>query len=163
LSLAVLIDGKFGGQIYSGTNAGALSRGQHKKTLEGREGGLTISGQREDGDNSVAFTRTLSPDNDNLRNYWARESEIAEATIYDADFLRLRQVRLGYNVPKKFLSKFKIKEMNVALIAKNLFFLHRKTENIDPESAYNTGNAQGLEYYGVPATRSYGLSVNFKF
>lgn len=163
LSLAVLIDGKFGGQIYSGTNAGALSRGQHKKTLNGREGGLTISGQREDGDDSVAFTRTLSPDNDNLRNYWARESEIAEATIYDADFLRLRQVRLGYNVPKKFLGKFKIKEMNVALIAKNLFFLHRKTENIDPESAYNTGNAQGLEYYGVPATRSYGLSVNFKF
>ena len=159
-SLMMVLDGKFGGQIYSGTNAGALSRGQHKKTLNGREKGLTISGVDTDG---KAFTKTLDPKTNQLANYWSREADIAEATVYDADFLRIRQIRLGYNVPSQLLKPLPVQGMNVAFIAKNLFFVHRSTENIDPESAYNVGNAQGLEYYGVPATRSYGMSVNIKF
>uniref|UniRef100_A0A2B4RVH3 TonB-dependent receptor SusC n=1 Tax=Stylophora pistillata TaxID=50429 RepID=A0A2B4RVH3_STYPI len=154
-SLSVVMDGKFGGQIYSGTNAGAIGRGQHKKTLEGRErdeargkrlkkiSGVYISNVDNDGDGEPDkelvgdeeknitverdFERTLDPKTEQLQNYWARESQIAEATVYDADFLRLRQIRLG------------------------------ASENIDPESGYNTGNAQGLEYYGVPSRRSYGL------
>ena len=159
-SLMVMLDGKFGGQIYSGTNAGALSRGQHKKTLQGREGGLSISGVDTSGN---SFTKTLDPKTNQLANYWSRESQIAEATVYDADFLRVRQIRLGYNFPRELLNNINIQAVNIAFIAKNLFFVHRSTENIDPESAYNIGNAQGLEYYGVPATRSYGLSVNVKF
>ena len=159
-NLSVVMDGKFGGSIYSGTNAGAIARGQHKKTLKGREGGLKISGIDTDGN---TFSQTLDPKTQQLQNYWAREAEIAEATIYSADFLRLRQIRFGYNIPKTFLEKIHITNMNIAFIAKNLFFLHRAAENIDPESGYNTGNAQGLEYYGVPAVRSYGLSLNVKF
>ena len=53
--------------------------------------------------------------------------------------------------------------VNFSLIGNNLFYIKRSVENIDPESAYQVGNAQGLEYYGVPSSRSYGLSINAKF
>jgi hypothetical protein len=57
--VSFLIDAKFGGQIFSGTNAGAVGRGQHKMTLEGRENGLTVDGIDDTG---LSFTTTVEPE-----------------------------------------------------------------------------------------------------
>jgi hypothetical protein len=53
--------------------------------------------------------------------------------------------------------------VNISVIGQNLFYLMRSIDNISPEAAYNVGNSQGLEYFGVPATRSYGLNLSVKF
>ena len=45
----------------------------------------------------------------------------------------------------------------------NLFFLSNSVDNIDPESAYNSNNSQGLEYWGMPVPRTVGVNVNLKF
>lgn len=158
-NLSFLIDAKFGGQIYSGTNAGAVGRGQHKMTLEGRENGLTVSGI--DDATGQAFTTIVEPKY--LVTYWGRISNIAEEFVEDADYIKFRQVSFGYTLPKSFLDKMSVKSATVSVVGRNLFYLNRSVENIDPEAAYNVGNAQGLEYYGLPATRSYGVSLNVKF
>lgn len=154
-----LIDAKFGGQIFSGSNAGAVARGQHLMTLEGRENGLSVSGI--DSATGLPFTTTVAPKN--LATYWGRISGIAEAFVEDADYIKFRQISVGYNIPSELLEKTFLTSANVSIIGKNLFYIQRSVDNIDPEAAYNNGNAQGLEYYGLPSTRSYGVSLNVKF
>ena len=158
-SLNFLIDGKFGGQIYSGTNAIAYGNGLHKATLEGRESGLTVTGV--DAATGNEFTATVAPEN--LQTYYGRINDFAEPFVEDADYIKFRQLALGYSVPSRFLENTFLQSVNVQFTAQNLFYLMRSVDNIDPEAAYNAGNAQGLEYFGVPPTRTYGFNLNVKF
>jgi hypothetical protein len=92
------------------------------------------------------------------------ENNIAEEFVYDASFIKLRELSLSYQFPKSIPSHLKVvKEMNVSLVARNLWTLMKHTDNIDPESAYNTSNGQGLELNGYPSTRNIGFNVNIKF
>ncbi len=157
-NLSFLIDAKFGGDIFSGTSAFANYYGASKNTLNGREGGLTVTGVDANG---ADFTTTIAPENVNI--YYQKLYSIAEANMQDASFIKFRQVSLGYNIPTRILEKTFISSANISFIGRNLFFLMKHTENIDPESAYNNTVANGIERFGLPSTRSYGLSLNVKF
>ncbi|TDQ31053.1 SusC/RagA family TonB-linked outer membrane protein [Zeaxanthinibacter enoshimensis] len=158
-SLNFLIDGKFGGQIFSGTNTITYGNGLHKATLAGRENGLTVSGI--DGATGQPFTTTVAPEN--LQTYYGAINDIAEEFVEDSDYIMFRQLSLSYAMPSRLLDKTFLTGVNISLIGSNLFYLKRSVDNIDPESAYTVGNSQGLEYFGLPATRSYGLNLNVKF
>jgi len=158
-NLNFLIDGKFGGQIFSGTNTLLHARGLHKNTLEGRENGLTVSGI--DNATDQPFTTTVAPEN--LQTYWGEISQIAEEFVEDSDYIKFRQLSIGYSLPSKALDNIFLTNVNVSFIASNLFYISRSIDNIDPESAYAVGNSQGLEYFGVPASRNYGMTINLKF
>ncbi|WP_417442918.1 SusC/RagA family TonB-linked outer membrane protein [Joostella sp.] len=158
-SLNFLIDGKFGGQIFSGTNTVSYGNGLHKDTLEGRENGLEVSGI--DGTTGQAFTTTVAPED--LQTYYGRVNDIAEHFVDDSDFIKFRQLSLGYSLPSSILEDTFINSLNFSIVGQDLFYIKRSVDNIDPESAYNVGNSQGLEYYGVPPTRTYGFNVNIKF
>lgn len=84
--------------------------------------------------------------------------------MYDATNIRLRELSIGYNFPQKFLAKTRaIKELNVSLIARNLFFFH-KDAPFDPDAVLSVGNAnQGVDVFGMPTTRSLGFNVKFSF
>lgn len=159
LSLNFLIDGKFGGQIFSGTNTVLYGNGLHKETLEGRENGLVVSGI--DAATDQPFTTTIAPEN--LATYYGRINNIAEHFVEDSDYIKFRQLSLGYSLPSKILERTFLTNVNISIIGQNLFYLMRSIDNISPEAAYNVGNSQGLEYFGVPATRSYGLNLSVKF
>ncbi|WOD43162.1 SusC/RagA family TonB-linked outer membrane protein [Hwangdonia lutea] len=163
VSLNILVDGKFGGQVFSGTNEAAYFSGAHKRTLEGRENGLEVTGI--DQATGQEFTTTVPARS--LGSYYgyiaAENTGIAEEFIYDTDYIKFREFSLGYSFPKKILKNIFIKEMSVSLIGRNLFYLMKKTDNIDPEASINNSNSQGLERFGVPATRSFGFSLNVKF
>ena len=158
-NLNFLIDGKFGGQIFSGTNTLLYGNGLHKKTLEGRESGLTVSGI--DNATDQPFTTTVAPEN--LQTYWQEIDDIAEEFVEDSDYIKFRQMSIGYSMPKKALEKVFLTNVNISIIASNLFYISRSIDNIDPESAYNVGNSQGLEYFGIPASRNYGMTLSLKF
>jgi len=165
-NLNFLIEGKFGGQLFSGTNTVAYGTGLHKATLEGRETGLPVSGIDgatfdADTGSGTTFNATVAPEN--LSTYYGRVNDIAEFFVEDSDYIRFRQLSLGYTLPSKILDNIFLNSVSINLIGQNLFFISRKIDNVDPESAYNAGNSQGLEYFGVPTTKGYGLSVNVKF
>ena len=155
-----LIEGKSGGQIYSGTNNRLIGYGLHKMTVPagGREAGMVPDGVLEDG--SVI---TTSLDMAQQQAYWGRYNDAAEAGIRDSDYMRLRQLSIGYNIPSNVLEGTFIQSASVSLIGKNLFFLSNDVENVDPESAYNSNNSQGLEFSGMPVPRTIGFNVNLKF
>ena len=158
-NLNFLIDGKFGGQVFSGTNSIAYGAGLHKETLEGRENGLTVTGI--DGATNASFTTTVAPED--LATYYGRVNNIAEQFVEDADYIKFREMSIGFNFPDEILDRTFLTSANISLIGRNLFYIKRSADNIDPESAYNVGNSQGLEYFGVPSTKNYGLSINVKF
>lgn len=152
-----LIDGKFGGYIYSGTNAFGMYRGKTLETLPGREGGIVADGI----DEATGAKNTV---NVNTHDYYQSIAlSISTPFVYKSDFIKLRQVIFSYNVPSKLMAKSPFKGASVSLVGRNLLMIMKKTPNIDPESTYNSGNAQGLEYYGAPPVRSFGINLNLKF
>ncbi len=141
-NLSFLIDGKFGGKVFSATDFYGYFFGLHKNTLVDREKTFGAS------TNSMAYYTTLA-------------SNVSKLFIYDASFIKFRQLTIGYNLPPKlFHSVFK--GATLSLVGRNLFIIMKKTDNIDPEASY-AGYTQGLELGGVPPTRSYGLNLNLKF
>ena len=157
---SVLVEGKSGGQIYSGTNATMMGTGAHKMTIPagGREAGFVPNGVMEDGS-----PVTISIPQGQQSAYWGRYNDAAEAGIYDSDYMRLRQLRIGYNFPSDMLDGSFIQAASVSLIGKNLFFISNSVDNIDPESSYQAGNSAGLEWFGLAVPRTIGLNVNLKF
>lgn len=146
LTLSFLLDMRDGAVGHSGTNAQLYRRGVHKNTLIGRENGLGVI-----------------PASD-IREYYEKiYNDIAEEFIYDAGFVKLREITLGYNVPSDLLSKTFISKANVSFVARNLWLIHSNVDNIDPESSYNASNAQGLDFFAMPQTTSFGFNVNLTF
>ncbi|MRI01123.1 SusC/RagA family TonB-linked outer membrane protein [Kriegella sp. EG-1] len=168
-NLDFLIDFRSGGEIFSGTNNRLTQQGYHQQSLIGRAGeaplhitGVTNTGT-EDAPVYTPVDRDLTPEEAQI--YWSRvggeSTAISDMFIYDASFVKLRQLTLGYSFPRKFLEKTFIQSLSVSLVGRNLWVIDKNIDNVDPESAYSTNaGAQGLEYFAMPPTRSYGF--NFK-
>ncbi|WP_418603308.1 SusC/RagA family TonB-linked outer membrane protein [Hwangdonia sp.] len=144
--LSFLIDMRDGAVGHSGTNQQLYRRGVHKNTLVGRETGL--------GGNPAS----------EIRNYYTKIfNDIAEEFIYDAGFVKLRELSIGYNVPSKFLDKTFIRKASISAVGRNLWLIHSNVDNIDPESSYNASNAQGLDFFAMPQSTTFGFNVNLTF
>ncbi|MEO8414028.1 MAG: SusC/RagA family TonB-linked outer membrane protein [Ginsengibacter sp.] len=142
-NLSFLIDGKFGGKIFSGTNYYAYEFGLTKTTLPGRD--------------QMYGTNQIYP-----QDYYNLISNTNPAIfIYDAGFIKFRQIIFGYTFPAGMFNN-KIQGITLSFVARNVFTITKHTPNIDPESNYSNG-PQGIEQAQVPYTRSFGLNLNAKF
>lgn len=95
--------------------------------------------------------------------YYHRIYSIAEANVYDASYVKLREVALSYRLPRLWTQKLHLQEASVTLTGRNLWTIYKSVPNIDPESALTTGNAQGVEAYSLPTTRFFGVNLSVKF
>ncbi|MEP7107023.1 MAG: SusC/RagA family TonB-linked outer membrane protein [Ferruginibacter sp.] len=167
INLTFLVDFKSGGDIFSGTNMRATQQGFTQQTLLGRAGEapLVLTGVTRDGTGYKPFSKTLTPGE--AQNYWnqlgSEGNGAADKFIYDASFIKLRQVTLGYSLPRKILGKTPIQSLMFSFVARNLAVLLKHTPNIDPESTYSSSNNQGLDYFGFPSTRTYGFNLRATF
>ena len=83
---------------------------------------------------------------------------------YDASYVKLRELSVGYNLPKKLIAKAKMTNARISLVGRNLWILHQNTpKGLDPESSINAGNAQGLEYGALPPTTTLGFDIKISF
>ena len=162
MTLSFLVDARFGGQIHSNTNRFLYSAGHHINTLEGREefyagtGGYVGEGVNEAGEvNTVAVDPEIY--------FGTVANQIAEEFIYDADFVKLRQATLTYRFPQRIFDSTPIQGLTLSVVGRNLWIISSNVPNVDPESNYNSTNAQGLEYSSFPTTRSFGVNLNVKF
>lgn len=157
-NLGIAIDVRMGGDIYSMTNSSMASSGTSDITLEGRDEKEYIAEGINEGtglENNV----TVQPG-----TYWSYiGTNVAEEFIYDASFVKLREFTLGYSVPSKLLDKVNVKGLTISFVGRNLWTIFKNAPNIDPESTYNNGNGQGLEYGSIPTRKHYGFKVSFKF
>ncbi|MDP4221820.1 MAG: SusC/RagA family TonB-linked outer membrane protein [Bacteroidota bacterium] len=167
ISLNALIDFKFGGDIYSGTNVRLTEWGLHKQTLKNREGGMVVTGVTQTGTSGgepvyAPFTLTLNQEQ--TRQYWSNLGERAEENfIYDASFIKLRQISIEYSFAPKILAKTPFTNLAVSFVGRNLAILYKNIDNVDPEYGYTDSAAQGLDYFGMPTTRTFGFNVKAVF
>ena len=156
--LSFLLDSKWGGVMYSCANAYGTYYGLHKSTVANgvRETGVKVSGVDQNGE---TYSSTV-----NAETYFKGIGfSVTDEFVNKSDFIKLRQLNFGYSVPRPIMAKTPFQSANISFVARNLLLIYTPMENVDPESNYSTANGQGLENFGVPATRSYGLSLAVRF
>ncbi len=144
LSLSFLIDGKFGGKVFSNTNFVAYVQGLSKETVAGRD-------------------KTYGDEGDDAPTWYGNWANADQGMfVYDASFIKFRQLILGYDFPAKLFHN-KIHGLRLSVVAHNVFTIMKHTPNVDPESTYSASvYSQGLESAEVPYSRTIGLNLNIK-
>lgn len=167
-SLRVLVDGRIGGTVVSGTEMNLAFSGIPKVTEQFREGGLNLGGVNDKGE---AVSKTIT-----AQDFWqiasGKRYGAGEFFAYDATNFRVRELSLGYTIPTK--SNI-IKSAKIMLVARNLLWLYRGSSKLeipgiakrkmwfDPDMSLGNGNFQGVEYGTMPATRTLGANLQITF
>jgi TonB-linked SusC/RagA family outer membrane protein len=169
LSLRVLIDGRIGGIIMSGTEMNLAFSGITEGTESHRDEKFVLGGVDSDG-NAVNTEITA-------QQFWQTVSTkrygTAEFFTYDATNFRVRELSLGYALP--IPQNLFIKSAKLSLVARNLFWLYRGSSKLDipvlgkrkmsfdPDMSLGNGNYQGVQYGTIPSTRSIGVNLQLVF
>lgn len=167
----LLFDLHAGGNVYSRTQTVGLAKGTLAETLYGRADGydLALDGngiigdgavQTDDGNFVKNSTKVSARE---WYNSYTLSRPIDEAVVYDASFIKLRELRFSYTFPSIWLGKLRVRDAIVSVVGRNLL-LFTKVPNIDPETATLSGGAitPGVESFAVPSVRSFGVNVSFK-
>jgi TonB-linked SusC/RagA family outer membrane protein len=150
------VDYKFGAVVLSNSNFNFLRHGLSKETLPGREEGVLFEGT-VNADGSPNTTRVPAED------FYSAFRNLGEKFIYDASFVRLRSISLGYDLSHILGNTF-IREMTVSAIANNVLMIKKYLDNVDPEAQDSVSdNLQGIDAHALPTTRSLGVNVRVKF
>lgn len=180
LSLYVLIDYSKGGKIFSMTNMWGSYDGTLAITAANsiRVNGLVVPGvvEKVDGAGNPILDANNNPTSSGVKNtqnisaigFYQNGSGQSfsgpgTTNIYDATFVKLREIKLMYALPAKLFEKSPIRSIAIGLVGRNLAILKKTIPNIDPESASTSGNVQGIEGGVKPTEMSIGFNVNVKF
>jgi len=172
ISFNFLISAKFGGDIYSldqaygqyvglyPETAGTNDLGSPVRNPLDQNGGLILDGVKEDG--SKNDIRVSAVDSD--VSPFGIANNPNEAFIYDASFVKLRELNLTYSLDKKLFenSRF-IKGADISLTGRNLWIIHKNLPYADPEDIYSAGNVSGHQGGAYPSVRTFGFNVKLKF
>jgi len=162
-SASCLIDIHMGGQLYSMTNSWGRYAGALEETLIGREGGIVGEGVKEviDGNGNVSYVPNDVVVTAEEFNHQAFSNSIVAGSVFDASYVKLREFRIGYTFKK--LGKLPINDLSISVVGRNVALLYSVVPHVDPETSFNLGNAQGLEFGQLPSARSIGFNIGVKF
>lgn len=165
IRLSSLIDIKHGGQLWNGTEGALISYGRSDVTLnrgtntvfKGVTGHLDASG-------NTVVTGTTNAASVPLNEAWYKGNgggfgSVSSQFVQPAGWVRLREVAISYQLERKWFKKTPVKSVEIGAFGRNLF-LHTRYHGIDPEtSLQGAGNSQGLDYFQLPGTKTYGFSL----
>ncbi|QQR98951.1 MAG: SusC/RagA family TonB-linked outer membrane protein [Sphingobacteriales bacterium] len=165
LTLSVLFDFRKGGVMYSGTTSALRTSGLAAETAINREGSFIDDGVLLNGDGT---TRPNDVPVASIEDFWKNNyaTSLTEANVFDASFIKLRQIAISYALPSKFFENSKsIKGFSIGISGRNLALLKSHVPHVDPETnVFGTSLiGEGYEFLNSPSTRSYGFNINLKF
>lgn len=185
IAISSVFDVKWGGDLYSMSARASYESGKALGTLEGRDawyaseeqrmalgfpkgsadwtptGGFIAPGVIDNGDGTYRPNDVVV----NPEEYWMSVCRNAPSMfIYDNSYIKCREISLSYQFPQSWLNGGKIvKDVTVALVARNPFIVWKNIPDIDPDSNYNNTTGMGMEYGSLPSRKSYGLNIYVKF
>jgi TonB-linked SusC/RagA family outer membrane protein len=169
LTFSALIDVRHGGTFISITEAISAGSGVEEYTAIGRDPNSLMFG-RDIFTNAVGVTATGEPNTatTNAEAFWnnvgGRNNPAGGAFVRSASNIRMREMVLGYDLPKDLVAKTFFSSLRVSVVGRNLFFIQNKAKYVDPEIMMGTYNsAEGESSFPLPPTRTYGVSLNFGF
>jgi TonB-linked SusC/RagA family outer membrane protein len=160
VNLSVLVDTRQGGDLYSFPMVDMRANGMLKITGVDRDQPRILTGVIDNGDG------TYRPNNiqTSAQNYWAALGGLAsESAVFDGTVYRLREIVLGYSLPKTLLTKTPFGDVNLSVSGRNLWFFAPHFPG-DPEiNTQGAGNIQGFDLNGPPNVRNYGVNLRATF
>lgn len=173
LSFSFLIDMQKGGDLFSLDQWYGQGTGIYENTAglndlgnplrdpvtDGPDsGGVILPGVKEDGTpNDIrAFAGWYA-------NPWGWARAVNKQHVYDAGYIKLREVTLSYRLPKKMFGKSWVQGMSFTALGRNLWIIDKSVPYADPEAGLSAGNIQGYQSGAYPTTRDYGFSVKIEF
>ena len=166
IRLYALVDFQNGGQLYSvsnryGTYSGMMAetvgnnpQGNPLRDPVANGGGVLAVGVDENGATNTVYSEAT--------DYFQHLRTRREYYLYDASFVKFRELKLSYTFPSKWFNNTPFESIELAFVGRNLAILSKNVPNVDPEAAYGSGNIQGFENGQHPSTRSLGFSLNVK-
>ena len=162
LNLSALIDAKIGGDIYSMTTSWGRYAGVLEETILGRETGIVGDGVMVDPVTGAYVPNNVirTAEDYNKRAY---SNSIVEGSVFDASYVKLKQMTFGYSLSSHMLENSMFDGVNLAIVGRNLAILHKNAPHIDPETSFSDTNGnQGQEFGQQPSARSIGFNVTIK-
>ncbi|OJJ22857.1 hypothetical protein BKI52_00465 [marine bacterium AO1-C] len=156
--LNFLIDIRHGGDVFSGTNYYGHAAGQFEATGHNREDGFVVPNSVTE--SGQVNTVKILPQ-DYYGNLYGRHDEY----VYDASFIKLRSLSLGYTFPTKWIKRLSLQKLRISFYGRNLWLIHSNIPNVDPETGFSSSgvNNIGFEYISTPSARTMGVRLNAKF
>jgi TonB-linked SusC/RagA family outer membrane protein len=188
-NLSFLVDFKKGGDIFSVTHmfgeytgvleatAATNANGKNVRDALADGGGVLIDGAvygKVKTDGTVQYIDATGADSASpvanttyvAANTWGYDFYGKnELSTFDGSFVKLREVSAGYSFTKiGFLTKAGIKDLNLAVVGRNLWIIQKNIPDLDPEVSQSAGNTSvGAETNAIPSTRSYGFNIKLSF
>lgn len=169
LSFSFLIDIQEGGSLFSLDQYYGQATGIYANTNYINDLGNPVRNTLEDGggyinpgvnpDGSVNTTRT---DANNFSGFGYAALPNAEF-VYDASYIKLRQVSLTYTMPSRFLDDTFMTGLQFSLTGSNLWIIDKNLPYADPEAGLSSGNLQGYVTGSLPTTQDYGFNIKAQF
>lgn len=168
-SLGFLVDVRQGGDLFSLDLYYGLATGLYPETVGLNDlgnpsrdpvsagGGVIMPGVTADGK-----PNTIRVENDFGTYGYARNP--AATFVYDASYVKLREANITYSLPGTLVDKIKfVKGIDLSLIGRNLWIIHKNLPYADPEENLSSGNSQGYQSGAYPTVRQIGVNLKLKF
>lgn len=169
VSLGFLIDVRQGGSVFSLDTYYGMATGIYPETVGmndlgndsrlpvSKGGGIIVPGVDASGNKNTIRVR-------NEYGTYGYSYNPQEAFVYDASYVKLRELTLTYTLPETWVQSTKIfKGIDVSVIGRNLWIIHKNMPYSDPEENLSAGNIQGYQSGAYPTTRSIGVNLKLKF
>jgi TonB-dependent SusC/RagA subfamily outer membrane receptor len=152
LELSGLLDIHRGGSLFSATNLWGMTSGTFQETAFRPDTGIVVAG-------IDAATGKADTTHVTTEAYYHALRGIGEPWVYDAGFVKLRDLRLTLALPLRSMPVMTAQSVRVSIIGRNLA-LWTNVPNVDPETALSAGSLQGIEMGQLPSTRSFGIQLS---
>ena len=171
VTLSALIDIQMGGDIYSVNSKYGLATGVYAETAGLNDKGNPKRDPVADG-GGMRFEDAVKQDgspNDiyipasRWGGYWYYGWSPTARYLYDASYVKLRELSLSYSLPRDILEESFIRGVDVAIVGRNLWIIHKNAPTFDPEAILTSGNLQGIEQGAYPAIRTLGVNLKLNF
>ena len=165
LTVSASFAASYGGKAYSLTNSILSYMGKLTNSLEGRYDGLIHPGVNVSADGVYSPNNTITTDAVDYYNTVIYPRGNTESNVFDTSYLKMKELRVEYSLPKKLCSKTKVfQNVSLSFFATNLFCITNFPQ-FDPEVASLSGSSlyRGVETGAYPMTRSYGFSLKLGF
>jgi outer membrane receptor protein involved in Fe transport len=171
LSFYALIDMQQGGDIFSINTRFGQATGVYAETVGNNPRGNPMRDPVADGGGNIFADAVFEDGTPNdvyvdayrWGRYWYYNNSPTARYVFDASYVKLRELSLTYALPATVLGDSFIRGVDISLVGRNLWIISKNVEHFDPEVILTSGNQQGIEQGAYPTVKSVGVNVKLNF
>jgi TonB-linked SusC/RagA family outer membrane protein len=171
LSFYALIDIQQGGDIYSINTKYGQATGVYEETVGNNPKGNPMRDPVDEGGGNIYEDAVFEDGTANdvyvpayrWGRYWYYNNSPTARYVFDASYVKLRELSLSYALPATVLGDSFIRGVDISLVGRNLWIINKNVEHFDPEVILTAGNNQGIEQGAYPSVKTIGVNVKLNF